>query len=236
MHFGDGTRAPTNAEGRRREILAAAVRVIAQGGADAVTHRRVAAEARVPLGSLTYYFESRVDLIREAFRFYIDEATAFLLEVEREIPPTSVTDLVDLIVEIMRREFMQPELLRAEYEMILHASRDEQVSRAYAGWERELESRLAAPLEAIGAERPLAAARTILHLVRGYELEQLSHHAEDASEFRSRLKSVVEMLLGSNAASLDRKTSYANQSSRMRAGEPRRAAAAKHSTHRRTHQ
>ncbi len=236
MQFGEGVRAATNAEGRRREILAATVRVIAQGGADAVTHRRVAAEARVPLGSLTYYFESREDLIREAFRFYIDEATAFLLEVEREFPPISVADLVDLIVEIMRREFMQPELLRAEYEMIVHASRDEQVARAYAGWERGLESRLAAPLEALGAERPLAAARTILHLVRGYELEQLAHHAEDASEFRSRLRSVVEMLVSARAPSVNRRTMYTNESGRVRAGEARRTADAKHSSHRRNHQ
>jgi TetR/AcrR family transcriptional regulator, regulator of biofilm formation and stress response len=236
MQFGDGTRAATNAEGRRREILAAAIRVIAQGGADAVTHRRVAAEARVPLGSLTYYFESREDLIREAFHFYIKEASAFLLEVEREIPPTSVADLVDLIVEIMRREFTQPELLRAEYEMILHASRDAQVARAYAGWERGLESRLAAPLEALGAERPLAAARTILHLVRGYELEQLAHHAEEESEFRSRLKSVAEMLVASRAPSVNRKAMYTNESNRARTGEPRRAPDVKHSNHRRDHQ
>ncbi|HEV2651233.1 MAG TPA: TetR family transcriptional regulator, partial [Rhizomicrobium sp.] len=72
-----GTRSRTNyAEGRKREILEAALRVVAKGGADSVTHRSVADVAQVPLGSLTYYFESREDLIREAFRLYIAEAMA----------------------------------------------------------------------------------------------------------------------------------------------------------------
>lgn len=223
MLFGDkGRSATTSAEGRRREILAAAIHVIAEGGADAVTHRRVAAEARVPLGSLTYYFESREDLIREAFRFYIDEATAFLLEVEGDIPPTSVSDLADMIVEIMQREFMQPALIRAEYEMILHASRDEQVARAYAAWERGLEMRLAAPLESLGAARPIAAARTVLHLVRGFELEQLAHRTEEAGELHSRLVTVVNALIAPRRSETGGTTQPAGISDRS----PRRSRAA----------
>ncbi len=202
MLFGTQNRAATSAaEGRRREILAAAISVIAAGGADAVTHRRVAAEAGVPLGSLTYYFESREELIREAFRFYIDEATAFMLEIERDIPMKTAADIVELITEIMRREFMRPELLRAEYELILHASRDEQVAKEFAAWERGLEMRLAAPLEQLGAERPIAAARTILHLVRGFELEQIAHRAEEIGDLRMRLTSVVNALVAPRAVS-----------------------------------
>lgn len=235
MLFGDGIRSTaTSAEGRRREILVAALNVIAEGGADAVTHRRVAAKAGVPLGSLTYYFDSREELIREAFRLYIDEATEFVLGVEREIPPTSVADLVDLIVEIMRREFMQPEMVRAEYELILHASGDEQVARAYAGWERVLESRLSAPLEALGAIRPIAAARTILHLVRGFELEQIAHRTEDAAEFRDRLKAVLDALVGAREKDTERSASRANQSHHVRGRRQRHANEKKHSNHRRT--
>jgi DNA-binding transcriptional regulator YbjK len=185
----------TSAEGRRRDILIAALYVIAEGGTDAVTHRMVAARAEVPLGSLTYYFESREDLIREAFRLYILESSAFLLEIEREIPPTSPAGLAALILEIMRREFTIPEMVRAEYEMILHAARDEQVAREFAGWERNLEARLAAPLEAMGARRPLRAARTVLHQVRGYELEQIGRHTEPLDELRERLIFAINALI-----------------------------------------
>ncbi len=192
-------RPATAAEGRRQEILIATLRVIAASGTDSVTHRRVAAKADVPLGSLTYYFESREELIREAFRFYIAEANAFLLEVEREIPPTTAKDLVDLILEIMRREFAEPEMIRAEYELILHAARDAEIGRAFAAWERNLEARLAASLESMGAPRPINGARTLLHLVRGFELQSLANRSENPLELRARLTSVMDGLLGQHA-------------------------------------
>jgi DNA-binding transcriptional regulator YbjK len=191
--------ARTAAEGRRRDILVATLRVIAASGTDSVTHRRVAAEADVPLGSLTYYFESREDLIREAFRFYIDEANAFLLEVEREIPPTTADGLAELILEITRREFAEPEMIRAEYELILHAARDEETGRAFAAWERNLEARLAASLESMGAPRPMNGARTLLHLVRGFELQSLANRSEQPEELRARLTSVLDGLLDGSA-------------------------------------
>ncbi|WP_062211184.1 TetR/AcrR family transcriptional regulator [Streptomyces sp. NBRC 109706] len=43
---------------RRERILAAAVRVVESRGVDGLTHRAVAAEADVPLGSTTYHFDS----------------------------------------------------------------------------------------------------------------------------------------------------------------------------------
>lgn len=188
----------TAGEARRREILVAALRLIAGNGTDAVTHRRIAAAAQVPLGSLTYYFDSREELIREAFRFYISEATAFLIEVQEEIPPNSPEALIDLIAEIMRREFAEPAMIHAEYELILHAARDEQIAREFAAWERNLEARLAEPLEAMGVLRPLYAARTILHLVRGFELEQIAGRSERPGDLRERLKIVVEALIPKN--------------------------------------
>lgn len=185
----------TSAEGRRTEILDATLRVIADGGTDMVTHRRVAAEADVPLGSLTYYFESREDLIREAFRRYIAEGNEFLSQIEQEIPPDSPEGLVELIVEVTRREFARPQMVLAEYALILHAARDPQIAREFAAWERNLEARLAASLEAMGADRPLNAARTVLHLVRGFELQHLAHRVEHHSDLADRLTSVVEALV-----------------------------------------
>src|SRR5829696_8263821 len=58
------TQAPT--QGRREQILEAALRVIGRSGREAVTHRAVAEEADVPLGSTTYYFDSRDDLLGQA--------------------------------------------------------------------------------------------------------------------------------------------------------------------------
>jgi DNA-binding transcriptional regulator YbjK len=190
----------TAPDGRKREILDAALRLIAAGGPDSLTYRRVADEAGVPLGSLTYYFEAREDLIREAFRLYIAEASLALEAVQREIPPDNPHRLADLILEIMRREFQDGMLFRAEYELVLHAARDPQVAKDYAAWERALEASLAAPLEQMGATRPQFAAKTLLRLIRGHELEQVAHRPDPPAELRERLLIVILAFLPADAA------------------------------------
>lgn len=52
---------------RRKRIIEAALHVIADSGMAACTHRSVAARADVPLGSMTYHFDSREALLEEAF-------------------------------------------------------------------------------------------------------------------------------------------------------------------------
>ena len=50
----------------RDRILAATLTVIGRVGIDGVTHRKVAAEAGVGLGSTTRHFASREEMIRAA--------------------------------------------------------------------------------------------------------------------------------------------------------------------------
>jgi TetR/AcrR family transcriptional regulator, regulator of biofilm formation and stress response len=58
-------RRPRDPTGRRQTIIDAAARVIAESGLAALTHRRVAEVADVPVGSTTYYFKD-LDELREA--------------------------------------------------------------------------------------------------------------------------------------------------------------------------
>lgn len=51
-------------EGRKRSIINAAADLIAREGTKRITHRRVAEQANVPLGSTTHYFSSVDDLRR----------------------------------------------------------------------------------------------------------------------------------------------------------------------------
>ncbi|MGP4113830.1 TetR/AcrR family transcriptional regulator [Streptomyces sp. 4N509B] len=51
---------------RRQRIIDAAVRLIAREGLAALSHRAVAAEADVPLGSTTYHFADRDELLLAA--------------------------------------------------------------------------------------------------------------------------------------------------------------------------
>ncbi len=52
---------------RKSRIVDAAIDVIAEVGVAGTTHRRIAAAADVPLGSLTYHFTGLDDLLEQAF-------------------------------------------------------------------------------------------------------------------------------------------------------------------------
>ncbi len=179
---------------RREVVLEAAVRIIGAGGPDAITHRAVAARAGVPLGSVSYYFNSREELVRESFRYYLASAVQFFESLERQARPGSARSLTELLVDVARREFMEPELVRAEYELILYAAQDEALAREFAAYERSLEVQLAARLERLGATRPIDASRTLIDLVRGFELERFTRPDADFDDLRRRLLPVVTAL------------------------------------------
>lgn len=69
-------------ERRRREIIAAAAAIVVESGPDALTQRKVAARAGVPLGSTTQYFATLDDLRSAALRSLIEEAEVWLDELE----------------------------------------------------------------------------------------------------------------------------------------------------------
>jgi DNA-binding transcriptional regulator YbjK len=63
---------------RRERLIDTALGVIAEHGVAGTTHRRVAAAADVPLGSMTYHFDGMDDLLHAAFTALADRtADAF---------------------------------------------------------------------------------------------------------------------------------------------------------------
>ncbi|MCL6424300.1 TetR family transcriptional regulator [Brachybacterium sp. JHP9] len=67
---------------RRDRIIDACLDVIAEHGVAGTSHRRVAAAADVPLGSMTYHFEGMDALLHEAFSRFADDTAA---KVERRM-------------------------------------------------------------------------------------------------------------------------------------------------------
>ncbi|GAB47727.1 TetR/AcrR family transcriptional regulator [Mobilicoccus pelagius] len=61
---------------RRDRIIAAALRVIAERGVTGTSMRRVADEADVPLGSMTYHFAGVEELLLESFTRFTDSSVA----------------------------------------------------------------------------------------------------------------------------------------------------------------
>ncbi|MGS2591225.1 TetR/AcrR family transcriptional regulator [Streptomyces hebeiensis] len=85
---------------RRTRILDAALDVLVTDGAAGITHRKVAARADVPLGSVTYHFASLAALQAQAFSWYVEQRTA-----EFEGLFTAVRtheDLVEVLVELVQ--------------------------------------------------------------------------------------------------------------------------------------
>ncbi len=56
-----------NEPGRRDAIIDACLEVLARDGVAGASHRKVAAQAGVPLGATTYYFDGMEGLLHEAF-------------------------------------------------------------------------------------------------------------------------------------------------------------------------
>lgn len=163
---------------RRQRIIDAAIRIAELKGIDTLSHRTVAAEADVPLGSTTYHFASLDDLL-----------VAALEQVTRE-PHSAMTDWEDVLAEVGRApagESQQGGLpladaltrlleeyahggrgrIRLEYELYLAALRRPALQPVAAVWCDEM-------AEMIGRyTADLATARVLVALIDGLLLQLL---------------------------------------------------------------
>jgi DNA-binding transcriptional regulator YbjK len=171
----------------RARILHATLRVIAAGGIAAVSNRRVAAEAGVALGSLTYHFPSQTDLLRDSLLLYAAEEVARLETLAAALradtaggTAPSAEQAAAAVEQIVARESGRPEEI-AELELHLHASRDPALHEASRRCFGAYEDFAAAALEALGVPEPERHARTVVALMCGLGVRRLGtgeHHAE----------------------------------------------------------
>ncbi|MEU7295271.1 TetR family transcriptional regulator [Streptomyces exfoliatus] len=118
---------------RRERIVDAALRVVGRAGITGLSHRTVAAEADVPLGSTTYHFASLDELLVAALR-KANEGFGRLL---RESPALAAPD-ADLAAVLARLlgEWMGGARARVEleYELYLAALRRPALRPVAAEW------------------------------------------------------------------------------------------------------
>ena len=110
----------------RTKILRAVLRVIGSDGIGGVTNRRVAKEAGVSLGSLTYYFDTQEDLLRKSLVLFVRDETDRLLRLanERQRTPLSDEQAAAMVEQVAESITFGPEEIGA-LELFLHAGRDE---------------------------------------------------------------------------------------------------------------
>lgn len=84
---------------RRTRILDAALDVLVADGAAGITHRKVAARADVPLGSVTYHFSSLAALQEQAFAWYVDQRIAEFESLFTKVKTHA--DMVEVLVKLV---------------------------------------------------------------------------------------------------------------------------------------
>ncbi|HEX3834631.1 MAG TPA: TetR family transcriptional regulator, partial [Solirubrobacteraceae bacterium] len=180
---------------RREALLEAVLEIVAEVGAEAVTHRRVAERAQLPLASTTYWFDSKEELLTAALELAAQRDVARLHELadrlrERD-PVQAVLDAVlDPLDEPSRRAS-----LMASYALVLEAARRPAMQELARRWSDAYLETVGELLQRAGSARPREDARLILSAADGLLLEQLA--AGDAEDPRPALARLVHILIGS---------------------------------------
>ncbi|MFH8343155.1 TetR/AcrR family transcriptional regulator [Streptomyces sp. NPDC018045] len=170
---------------RRQRIIDAAIRVVAGRGIAGLSHRAVAAEADVPLGSTTYHFRSLDDLLMAALRQVNGEWLAGIEEWVRDVDPD--VPLADEVTRLVERSLAGDRTrVELEYELYLAALRHEAVRPLAA----ECLDTMAGLLRRRTGDA--GTARALVGLIDGLMLQHLLTGREfDRAEVRDAVARVI---------------------------------------------
>jgi TetR/AcrR family transcriptional regulator, regulator of biofilm formation and stress response len=186
-------------QGRREQILEAALRIIGRAGRQAVTHRAVAEEAGVPLGSTTYYFDSRDDLLGQALEYVAaSEVERYGKRGEELRAVTSPRELADKLIDELVAAAEDRIAYIAEYEIWLEAGRRPELREAAQNWCDAEQRSVAVAMESLGSSDPQADASLVVAAIDGLGERVLAREedpARAAKEFRPQLRRLIERLV-----------------------------------------
>ena len=157
---------------RRERIIEAALEVIADRGVHMTTHRHIAERAQVPLGSVTYYFDSLTQILEEAFRLLArtmssqyHAALADALTLDQAC--SALTELV------CGNTYATPRQMTALIEMYSYSAHNPAVATLTREW-------MDASRSSLSLHFPEPAIRTLDALIEGWTLHRfLEHEAPD---------------------------------------------------------
>lgn len=204
--------ARAKSEFRRRQILEAALRILARDGIRGVKHRPVAKEAGVPLASTTYYFRDIDELIGDAFALFAEKAQRdldnFYARLNRVLDdyPEEVLDAAgpgrnmlantltivsaNYISELFvtrRREVM------AEQVLLLEALRDARLAELAQAYRNAWALGLEQVLDRLHSPNPGKDATMLVSVVFGLGYDGLLFEKELE---RTKLQTTLERLIG----------------------------------------
>jgi len=186
-------------EKKLASLQRALLRVIGRVGAGGITHQRVADEAGVSLSATTYYFESKTDMIRKAYKFLCDgvRSDADRLMASYEEPPPGAAALEG---DVAATGAYLRSRLRADVaesltlmELLLTVARDEEARRLLADDRRGIRSVMVTLMGRSGSSKPEEDADLIAALMNGLVLEHLARGRP--AGFESRAVAIVERVM-----------------------------------------
>lgn len=175
---------------RRTRIIDAALRVIVADGIAGLSHRSVAAEADVPLGSTTYHFGSLDELLTAALRRSNENFAQALRGSEvcaGGAGASSGARLADELTRVLGEWFAgERGAIELEYELYLAALRRPALRPVAAEW-------TTSAVELLSTRTDPATARALVALMDGLCLQVLlTGSVFDADHTREMLARVVD--------------------------------------------
>lgn len=186
---------PSRGAARRLQLLEAAVRIIGRGGIAAVDHRAVAAEAGVPLGSTTYYFASKEEMVAEALAHVADrEAARIAAALEGGLLDTAADALperlADTLIEIWAGDLV---VLLAQYELYLESARRPDLRPSAERWDRAYRDLLRRALEQLDVDDAERRARLLCAGLDGLLIDHVAT-GTDARALRTDLVDLIHRI------------------------------------------
>lgn len=165
--------------------MQATLRLIAEGGVDAVSHRSVAELAGVSLGATTYWFASRQDMLQQALAHFVSSEVGLVRERLAGVLGKRLSQrrLVDEFTA-----FLLPQLGEerwrtvAQYALLGEAARRPELQPLCREWNEAWQEVLTEVFASLGAADPELEARMFLAMLDGLLLAQLAAPEEDGAE------------------------------------------------------
>ncbi|WP_329352880.1 TetR family transcriptional regulator [Streptomyces sp. NBC_01261] len=136
---------------RKALILDATLDVIAEHGVAGTTHRRIAARAGVPLGSITYHFTTLADLQAQAFARHTEQQSVVFGELFDGVDTHE--DFVETLVELVHGGPSRHRGAVLGFELHLAALRDPSLRALTQAWTQDSRTVLARFTDPAGAAR-----------------------------------------------------------------------------------
>jgi DNA-binding transcriptional regulator YbjK len=207
-------RARPRGAARRTALLEATLELLAETGADALTHRRVAEHAGLPLASTTYWFESKEHLLTEALRYAAERdevrlrtaADALVARCESAARAPSAAEIVAVVLDPCAEASMpdphaaERAALLATYALTLEAARRPALQALSLQWSDAYREVVGELLHRAGSRRAADDARILMAATDGLLVDRLATGTEAEFAPGAELERLVEALIAAGAS------------------------------------